>query len=149
MPIEEKVSAVSVDVYALNFEKKEISLNPVANLQNINASFRYVGDTFQMIVLSEIELENGIAIVDYSETLDKIVVFYAYQNDERLFEPVEFGEFLDKKTLSELSSKIGSILMNKSNPVAYVIDGYENSEEDEPYKLTKLLPTTFEIHMFD
>jgi hypothetical protein len=142
MPIEEKLSRVSVDVYSVVFDGRGgASLSEVNMLKGVNASFRYNAGTFQMIVLEGTELESGVSIIDYSDSLDRIVVFYAYDRKGRLMEVMELGEFLDEKTLLDLKSKIENILPRKQDPYGFIIDSYQDGDD----MIVKLLPTQFKI----
>ncbi len=145
MPIEEKLSMVDVDVYSIVFDGRGgTSLSEASVLKEVNASFRYNAGTFQMIILEGTELENGVSIVDYSDSLDKIVVFHVYDKEGRLMEVMELGEFLDAKTLRGLRSKIESALQRKQDPYGFIIDSYKDGES----MVVKLLPTQFRIRIF-
>ena len=144
MPIDEKQATVNLDVYSVTFAGDHMDLAKINEMQNVNASFRYNAGAFQMIVLSGVELEGGVSIVDYAETLDKVVVFYTYDKEGRLMEDVELGEFLNKKVLSDMRLKMDPLLFNKRNPWAFIVDSYQEDED----KIVKLLPTDFEIGMY-
>ncbi len=145
MPIDEKISKVNIDVYSATLNKNSSEIATIFNIPNIEASFRYMSGTFQMIILTDILLEDGVAIADYNEQLDKIVLFYVYDSYGRLGEIVELGEYLNDEVRTDMLTKIQALLFKKKNPFGYIVDSYQDYEGK---KITKLLPTAFEIKIY-
>ncbi len=145
MPVEEKKSIVGIDLRSVTFSGGSVRVEALGSISAADASFRYMAGSFEMIVLSGVELEDGVAVVDFSESMDKLAVLYALDSSGRLAEAVELGQFLSVKALSELRACLEGVLLRKENPKAFIIDSYY---DDEGTRITKLLPTSIEIELY-
>jgi hypothetical protein len=148
MPLDEKNSRASLDVYTLDVRNGRVELKQTGSISDVNAAFRYMNQEFEMLVLTGIALDGGIAIVDYSEGMDRISVFYVSEDGERIAEAVELGEFIDGAVLESLREKIGAMLFRHQNPGVFVVSGYENVDPEGTTKVTKLLPTGAVVQIF-
>ena len=148
MPLDEKNSRASLDVYTLDVRNGRVELKQTGSISDVNAAFRYMNQEFQMLVLTGIALDGGIAIVDYSEGMDRISVFYVSEDGEMIAEAVELGEFIDGAVLESLREKIGAMLFRHQNPGVFVVSGYENVDPEGTTKVTKLLPTGAVVQIF-
>lgn len=148
MPLDEKNSRASLDVYTLDVRNERVELKQTGSIGDVNAAFRYMNQEFQMLVLTGIALDGGIAIVDYSEGMDRISVFYVSEDGEMIAEAVELGEFIDGAVLESLREKIGAMLFRHQNPGVFVVSGYENVDPEGTTKVTKLLPTGAVVQIF-
>ncbi len=137
-----------MDVYTLDVRNERVELKQTGSIGDVNAAFRYMNQEFQMLVLTGIALDGGIAIVDYSEGMDRISVFYVSEDGEMIAEAVELGEFIDGAVLESLREKIGAMLFRHQNPGVFVVSGYENVDPEGTTKVTKLLPTGAVVQIF-
>ena len=137
-----------MDVYTLDVRNGRVELKQTGSISDVNAAFRYMNQEFEMLVLTGIALDGGIAIVDYSEGMDRISVFYVSEDGERIAEAVELGEFIDGAVLESLREKIGAMLFRHQNPGVFVVSGYENVDPEGTTKVTKLLPTGAVVQIF-
>ena len=148
MPLDEKKSRVSLDVYVLDVSDGRVSLGRTESFSNVDAAFRYINQEFEMLVLTGVSLDGGIALVDCSEGTGSVSVFYISEDGERIAEAVELGEFLDGAVLESLREKVGERLSRHQNPGVFVVSGYESEDPEGATKVTKLLPTGETVNIF-
>ena len=145
MPIEERNSTVSLDVYSLDISGRSVRLEKGASTPGVEASFRYSGGKFEMLILLNVNLEGSVALVDYPETMDRVTVINILRNGEQLNEAVQLGEFMDERAIEESRKAIAGIGLASAAHDAFIVSSYENDDADGKRVVAKLLPTEVEL----
>lgn len=143
--VDQTKPAVSVELNGLHIDDTGIRIEHLSTLENIRATLRFYAERLEMMILYSIELENGVAIVDYDDEFRKALILYVYNKDTRLSEVMEMGQLLDEKRLVDLRSRLDGMLFRKENPKLHIVDSYEPDSEE---KLTKLLVTDFTLELY-
>jgi hypothetical protein len=121
----------NIDLYEIDMEGGW-QLTRMNSLQNVDASLDYPGPAgaLEAITLYDVNLENGVAVVQYNEESKNMRIIYLRGKGGLIETPIEVGSYYQRMNKENILPQLSPLLEKKENPRLFIVSTatyYDNS----------------------
>lgn len=112
----------NIDLYEIDMEGGW-QLTRMNSLQNVDASLDYPGPAgaLEAITLYDVNLENGVAVVQYNEESKNVHIIYLKGKGGLIETPVEVGSYYQRMNKENIMQQLSPLLEKKENPRLFIV----------------------------